>query len=237
MLLGKLIRRLRRLATSEAAVRAEMRRDWDDRARTNARYYVATLQDNWADDDFFESGRIWVRHHVLPDLPLICRDRPASEMRVLEIGCGAGRMTRALSEIFGSVDAIDISPEMIAHARRSLKDLENVRVHVTNGTDIAAFGDGEFDFVFSAIVFQHIPRKSIVANYLKETWRVLRPGSVFKFQVKGIPMDEDYADSWEGVGFSADEMRVLASRFGFNVHSETGARTQYYWLTCIRLSH
>src|SRR5262250_129806 len=146
MRLRKFVRRLRRLLTSETAVRAQMRKDWDERARLNARYYVATLQDNWADDDFFESGRIWVRHHVLPDLAVICGARPASELRVLEIGCGAGRMTRALSELFKSVDAIDISPEMIAHARRSLRDLQNVRLHVTNGTDLALFEDGAFDF-------------------------------------------------------------------------------------------
>lgn len=211
-----------------------MRRDWDERARTNARYYVATVQEDWDDDDFFESGRIWFREHVLPALLWIGGDRPPSELRVLEIGCGAGRMTRAFAETFGSVDAVDISARMVDLARNSLHKFQNVRFHVNSGADLAAFGDGEFDFAFSAIVFQHIPRKSIIRNYLKETWRVLRPGSVFKFQVLGIPGDEDYADTWEGVGFTVDEMHALMGECDFTIKSETGGKTHYYWLTCLK---
>lgn len=39
-------------------------------------------------------------------------------MRILEIGCGTGRMTVPLSKVFGRVDSVDIGPEMIARARR-----------------------------------------------------------------------------------------------------------------------
>ena len=39
-------------------------------------------------------------------------------MRVLEIGCGAGRLTRALANFFGEVHAVDISGEMVAQARK-----------------------------------------------------------------------------------------------------------------------
>ncbi len=34
---------------------AKMRRDWDQRARENARYYVATSRTDWTDEDFFAS--------------------------------------------------------------------------------------------------------------------------------------------------------------------------------------
>src|SRR5436190_13144345 len=98
---------------SKAKVLEQMKSDWDQRARENSRHYVATLQDQWSDAEFFESGKTWVRYYVLPDLELICRQRPAAEMRILEIGCGAGRMTMPLSGIFGSVDAVDISTETL----------------------------------------------------------------------------------------------------------------------------
>ena len=34
----------------------KMRRDWDERARENARFYVNTERTDWTDDDFFASG-------------------------------------------------------------------------------------------------------------------------------------------------------------------------------------
>ncbi len=37
-------------------------------------------------------------------------------MRVLEIGCGAGSITRALARLFGEVHAVDVSGEMAALA-------------------------------------------------------------------------------------------------------------------------
>src|SRR5690242_455929 len=128
----QVVRRLQdRYAT--ALLKRKMRNDWDERARNNARHFVATSQDRWADEEFFESGRIWISYHITPSLDLLSAGRKPSEMRVLEIGCGAGRMTFGLSEIFGSVDAIDVSPEMVAVARKSLAHRPNVRFHVNNG--------------------------------------------------------------------------------------------------------
>src|SRR2546426_10315904 len=97
---------------TDRAVLDLMRREWNQRATENARYYVATQQEHWTDEEFFESGAIWVRNYIESSLPEICNGRDASQMRILEIGCGAGRMTLALSKLFGEVDAIDISPEM-----------------------------------------------------------------------------------------------------------------------------
>ena len=228
------IRRLLRLRPSNSAMAARMRADWDERARKNARHYVATLKEDWSDKEFFESGDEWIRYFVLPDLPLVCGNRVPSEMRILEIGCGAGRMTRGLSEIFGRVDAVDVSSEMVAVARTALADRQNVFLHLNNGIDLSLFGNAEFDFVFSAIVFQHIPSKSIVTNYIREAARLLRPGSVFKFQVQGHKIDDAHLDTWVGVGFTEDEMRTVARKCGFSIHATTGAGTPEFWLTLIK---
>jgi ubiquinone/menaquinone biosynthesis C-methylase UbiE len=151
-------------------------------------------------------------------------------MRILEIGCGAGRMTLPLSHTFGQVDAVDISPEMIARAQEALRDRKNVHLHVNNGADLSLFPDEHFDFVFSAIVFQHIPSAAIIENYINESWRVLRPGSVFKFQVQGHPVVESEANTWVGVGFSPEQMSDIAHRCGFIVEKMEGQGTQEFWL-------
>src|SRR5665213_3470781 len=90
---------------SSPAVVEKMRREWDDRARENARHYVATAQTTWADDEYFESGRENVRREILTDMGNVCQGKDPKEMKVLEIGCGSGRITRALAEVFGEVYA------------------------------------------------------------------------------------------------------------------------------------
>ncbi len=77
----------------------KMREDWDQRARENARYYVNTGKTAWTDEEFFASGEQLVAEEILTDMENICQGKPPGEMRVLEIGCGAGRVTRALAKI------------------------------------------------------------------------------------------------------------------------------------------
>ena len=48
--------------------------------------------------------------------------------RVLEIGCGSGRATAFLTRAAAVVTAFDLSPEMLAAARRRLAELANVRL-------------------------------------------------------------------------------------------------------------
>ncbi len=213
---------------SELAER--MRRDWDQRARENARYYVATGRPDWTDEEFFRSGESHVREQILNDMINICQVRDPREMRVLEVGCGAGRVTRALARVFGRVDGVDVSGEMIARAREALRDCPGVRLHQNNGIDLAMFGPEEFDFAFSSIVFQHIPSKAVIENYIREVWRVLKPGRLFKFQVQGVPLDEAAADTWLGVGYTEEEMREVAARTRFEMRYAHDAGTQYFWL-------
>ncbi|MGI8785307.1 MAG: class I SAM-dependent methyltransferase [Acidobacteriota bacterium] len=208
-----------------------MKRDWDQRALENARYYVATEQPEWSDQDFFQSGEATVKGEIIAEFTEICRGRFPADMRVLEIGCGAGRVTRALARLFGQVEAVDVSGEMIQQARAALQGSANVCFHRNNGVDLSMFGAEEFDFAFSSIVFQHIPSKAVVEHYIRETWRVLRPGSIFKFQVQGFALDEANCDTWVGVGFSEQEMRDIAEHSRYKVGRVVGAGTQYFWLT------
>ena len=75
-----------------------MQRDWDRGRRENARYYVATGKENWTDEEFFASGEQTVAEEILTDMINICQGKDPKQMRVIEIGCGAGRITRALAK-------------------------------------------------------------------------------------------------------------------------------------------
>lgn len=210
---------------------AKMESDWDKRARENARFYVASGQENWTEEEFFRSGQMAVEEEILTDMINICQGKNPRDMKVLEIGCGAGRVTRALAGLFGEVHAVDVSGEMVGLARRALRDRPNAHIYKNNGMDLSVVPELSFDFAFSSIVFQHIPSLEIIENYVREVHRLLRPGALFKFQVQGCPdVKTTPEDTWLGVAIT-DRMAVeIAERCGFEPRYRHGAGDQYFWL-------
>jgi SAM-dependent methyltransferase len=211
-----------------------MRQEWDERARENARHYVASGQTQWSDEEYFRSGEINVEREILTDLGNVCQGKDPKQMRVLEIGCGTGRITRALAKFFGEVYAVDISGEMVRQARTALADFPNAHVFQNNGRDLAvvreAIGGAPLDFAFSYIVFQHIPSREVIENYVREVNGLLRPGALFKFQVQGYIDENEPRDSWLGEAFTEEQARQMAERCGFEMRYNHGAGEQYYWL-------
>lgn len=196
-----------------------MRRDWDDRARENALYYIVTDAAD-SEEQFAASGDQSVRDiikDVEPPVP--------SQATVLEIGCGIGRMLRPLAARFGTVHGVDVSAEMIERAKARLGDLGNVHVWLTDGSSLKPIRSGSVDLVISYLVFQHIPDAAVVETNIREAFRVLKPGGVFKFQVAGRPDTEEAAsverarakDTWCGVNYSDAEIRQTVERAGFRV--------------------
>jgi ubiquinone/menaquinone biosynthesis C-methylase UbiE len=209
----------------------KMRQDWDARARENARHFVATGREDWSDEEFFRSGEKAIAEDILTDMTNICQGKDPQAMRVLEIGCGAGRLTRALSNIFGEVHAVDVSGEMVELARRAVADRPGVHVYQNNGCDLSVIPAQEFDFAYSAIVFQHIPSREVIENYVREVHRLLRPGALFKFQVQGDSRVESSPDdTWLGVSYSDQAATEMAHRCGFEPRYRYGAGEQYFWL-------
>src|SRR5262249_27062834 len=188
-----------------------MRKDWDARARQNARHYVDTSRTDWSDEEFFAGGEQQIADEILTDMTNVCKGKDPKHMRVLEIGCGAGRLTRALAKLFGEVHAVDISGEMVAAARQALAGFPHAHVYQNNGRDLSVLPNLEFDFAYSAIVFQHIPSYEIIETYVREVHRLLRPGALFKFGVQGDPRTVSSPDeTWLGVPFTESDATAMA---------------------------
>jgi SAM-dependent methyltransferase len=220
------------MAEGDLSVQLEkMQREWDERARENARFYVNTERQDWTDAEFFRSGERTVSEEILTDMINICQGKDPKRMRVLEIGCGAGRVTRALAQIFGEVYGVDISGEMVRQARAALAGLRNVHIFQNSGKDLDVLESTRFDFAFSSIVFQHIPSREVIESYVREVRRRLRRGRLFKFQLQGgEAFDNPPDDTWLGVTFSEQEAREMALRCDFEMRHSYGAGTQYFWL-------
>lgn len=199
-----------------------MRRDWEIRARENAPFYICTTAAE-SPEAFAASGEKDLVEQVIDGLPV------SRSWRVLEIGCGIGRLAKPLASRVERVVGVDLSEEMIRKGREYCADRPNIELHRTDGS-LRFLEAGSFDFVFSHIVFQHVPRKAYVERYLREAHRLLKPGGILRVQVDGRSRQffrRWVADSWSGVVFSERELTRRLARAGLRVTEVRGAGTQY----------
>lgn len=160
-----------------------MRKDWDERARKNAFFYIASWKHEWDLASFFQSGEEDYERLVAPVLHRF--GFSTQDKSMLEVGCGVGRMTRAFAQRFARVAAFDLSPKMLEQAKQLTPEIPNVSWIYSNGVDLRPAANESIDFVFSYLVLQHLPEESLVQSYVGEMIRVLRPSGVCLFQFNG----------------------------------------------------
>jgi len=157
---------------------------WDRRARENAIFFV----DNTLDYGVPDEQAFWDNGEAVLDAVLSAVGahlRPTD--RVVEIGCGVGRLTRPMASRAASVTAVDVSKEMLLQAQHLNQSLRNVTWVLGDGVSLAGIPDAEADACVSHVVFQHIPDPSITLGYVREIGRVLCPGGWAAFQVSNDP--------------------------------------------------
>ena len=203
-----------------------MRADWNQRAGEDAYYYVAFGRRGQDDEEFFSTATDVIKGLVW-DLKRV-RGRDAA----LEIGCGPGRLMRPLAHHFTEIHGVDVSDEMIRKAGELLADTPNAHAHHTSGSDLAQFPDDKFDFVYSFAVFQHIPSRDVVFNYLREARRVLKPGGILRCQLNGLPPHAKQYDTWSGVRIAPEEIVRFSLEQDLQLLVLEQIWTQYMWITC-----
>jgi SAM-dependent methyltransferase len=96
-----------------------------------------------------------------------------SGARVLEIGCGTGKLTRALAERGLRVDAVDPGPALVELARRAVGD-GDVSFHIGRFEEVE-LEPASFDAAFSATAFHWVDP----AIGWRKVAGLLRPGGTF----------------------------------------------------------
>ncbi|HEY7339211.1 MAG TPA: class I SAM-dependent methyltransferase [Bryobacteraceae bacterium] len=210
-----------------------MRSDWNQRAREDAFYYAGFA--DWKQSlETFASSATTAVPAIECELARLPPAPTPGNLIGLEIGCGPGRLMAAMGRHFRELHGVDISDEMIGLARGILKDSPHLHPRVNNGTDLSFFPDEFFDFVYSYAVFQHIPSKPVVLNYLREARRVLKGGGIFRAQLDSLPEIES-PDTWTGCSFSAAEIAQFARVNGFALLAMAGEGSHYFWVTLQRI--
>ena len=121
--------------------------------------------------------------HILPLVPRLT-DRLAKGIRMMDVGCGSGRIINRLAELYPNsrFTGMDLSPEAIGNARgeAAQKGLRNVEFIIHDLSDFEETAEPEaFDFIttFDAIHDQAKP-----LNVLKGIQRALKADGVYLMQ-------------------------------------------------------
>jgi len=123
----------------------------------------------WTDEEFYALGRAdWA------DFLTLWNQYGLDKTSCVEIGCGAGRLTKSMALDFKDVHGIDVSQNMLDYARTRIAS-PNVHFHLSDGTRIP-LETGSSTAAFSTHVFQHFNSSTDAIGYFQEISRVLTGG-------------------------------------------------------------
>lgn len=119
------------------------------------RYLPRTLE-GAPREEFFRTGEMHAEHVFSVIRETL--DTEFAPRRALDFGCGVARVTIPFARRAREVVGLDVSPSMLAEARKNCEDAGLANVTFLQSDDRLSALTGEFDFVHSHVVFQHIPR-------------------------------------------------------------------------------
>jgi ubiquinone/menaquinone biosynthesis C-methylase UbiE len=152
---------------SDLKSRSDYKGTWDQLARSydDAKLNVAGSTD---ESEFDRTGR-----YTAEFLDRFAHVKPTDV--VLEIGCGVGRVGKALAPRCATWIGTDVSGNMLKHARQRLGPVPNVQLVELSGVGLQEIASESVDVVYCTVVFMHLLEWDRY-RYVLEAFRVLRPG-------------------------------------------------------------
>jgi SAM-dependent methyltransferase len=162
----------------------------------------------WTEEEFYSLGQSDWR-----DFSKHWQQYGVDTQSCLEIGCGAGRITRQLAGSFDRVYAADVSEDMIRCARKAVGT--NVEFAVIDGINLP-WPDASITAIFSTHVLQHLDNIDIGYSYFREFFRVLTSGGTLMvhlplYEFPGGMMERPLR-SFYSLGLSLSNIRAIVQR-------------------------
>jgi len=145
---------------------------WDDKASTTQGALLAV--DGSANEQVLQLTGTYSARQVSTALDLRATDR------ILELGCGVGRIGHLLAPKVAHWEGADISANMLGVARQRLAAHRNVGFTELVRTSLAPIADASMDKAYSVAVFIHMDKEDFYL-YLEELARVVKPGGLIYF--------------------------------------------------------
>ena len=145
--------------------------------------------------------------------------------RIIDVGCGTGRLLRAVSARWPKTQVFGVDPakEMIAEASR----LNPEGVFKVGQAEALPFPDQAVDVVLSSISFHHWADH---AKGIQEVARVLRPGGVFCLADHSFLLARVFGEQVR----SGEEIRSLMADAGLAVRRQLGMGLRFVLITLAR---
>ena len=158
-------------------------------------------QRQWAED--WPSFRQGLPHAADAERLLAESLLPSRADRILDLGCGDGRMIAVLREHWPDAAAIglDLSPGLVETARQRFDSAAEVRIQVCDLMQPLPDDLGHLDVVVSALAIHHLPDER-KRELFAEVFDLLQPNGVFyNLDVVASPTAELHAISQAAFGF------------------------------------
>ncbi len=141
----------------------------------NDRYHWSADGDEWTG----QAARCGIPYEAWKEslIERMIRPHVGQTRNVIEIAPGHGRWSEVLVPNSAFCTLVDLSSECLVKCRKRFASHSNVEYFLTTGTALPRYCTGQIDFVWSYDSFVHMAPE-IVADYLGEIARVLRPGGL-----------------------------------------------------------
>ncbi len=232
--------------------------DWEAKARENP-FFAIQAEIDWMDapagefvpgqvEALFARGAVLYRKHIAGLLAGL--DDPF----VVEYGCGAGRILKALVDAGYRCGGVDIAPTMIDHCRRLVPEALSFALS-------EPMPDACANVVFSHAVLQHNSTLTAYAAAVAEMCRLLKPGGLLaahvacedfnvgegeapgrteNFETRSLhyrsgqsaPYREHRQTTWGGVYIGRETLAELLAREGVDIEAwrpHGGAKPRAVW--------
>lgn len=141
----------------------------------NAKEYLTNYYQNYDED-----GRLTSKHGMVEYLTTMrfIEKYLRPGMRIIEIGAGTGRYSRALAEKGYHVDAVELIEHNIEVFKQHITGDEPVRIFQGDATDLTAFETNTYDIALLLGPMYHLYEKDDQLKALSETIRVTKKGGI-----------------------------------------------------------